>query len=322
MKKFKAPKKIRCAAMKVKTKAKANSPEILIVAGIVGVVGSTIMACKATTKAHDILDEAKNALDAVHTVANNPLMCETHDYTPEDRRKDVTVVYAQTALKLTACYAPAFILGGLSIASILTSHNIMRKRNAALSTAFAATSKAFNEYRGRVVEKYGADVDREMRYGIKAKKIEETIIDENGKAKKVKSTVEVADTDACEDWNVFIFDSTNPLWTGNMDMDILTLKCEQQYATDKLRADGHLFMNDALYRTGFHKTPIGQRAGWIWDPHNDDEERDGFVDFRIQPSHRFNDEFPNGVEPIIILEFNCDGDIYSQMKTARHANKF
>ena len=31
-------------------KLKKHSPEILVVAGVAGVVGSTVMACKATTK--------------------------------------------------------------------------------------------------------------------------------------------------------------------------------------------------------------------------------------------------------------------------------
>ena len=45
---------------------KKHSPEIMIVAGIIGVVGSAIMACKATTKVSEIMDETKDNLDAVH----------------------------------------------------------------------------------------------------------------------------------------------------------------------------------------------------------------------------------------------------------------
>ena len=181
MRKFKAPKKIRMAATKAKTKVKSNDAEILIVAGIIGVIGSTVMACRATTKACDILDEAKENLESVHKVADDAELCEKHGYTPEVRKKDVALIYAQTGMKLMACYAPAVIIGGFSIAGILTSHNIMRKRNAAITAAFTATSKAFKEYRGRVVERFGADVDKELRYNIKAKKIEETITDEDGR---------------------------------------------------------------------------------------------------------------------------------------------
>lgn len=322
MKKFKAPRKIRTAAGRFKTKAKSNSPEILIVTGIVGVIGGTIMACRATTKACEILDEAKEDLESVHNVADNPELCEKHGYTNESRRKDVALIYAQTGLKLMACYAPAAFVGGLSITGILTSHKIMKKRNAALTTAFAATSKAFKEYRGRVVERFGPEVDNQLRYNIKAKKIEETIEDENGKSKKVKKTVEVVDTDAATDYTQFVIDSSIPWWNDSRDYNLMFLKSEQQYATDKLRACKHIFLNDILERLDLPKTPEGQLAGWVWTPEHDEDMGDGFVDFNINETFRENPDFPNGIEPIITLDFNCDGNIHELMKTKKHANTF
>lgn len=322
MKRIKAPKKIRAAACKVKTKASANSPEIFIAAGIVAVIGGTVAACRATTRACDILDEAKENLDAVHTISDNPELCEKHDYTPEVRRKDVAVIYAHTAMKLAACYAPAVVVGGVGIYSILTSHKIMKKRNAALATSFAATSKAFKEYRGRVVERFGADVDKELRYNIKAKKIEETIVDENGKTKKVKKTVEVADPEAATDWTQFVIDSSVPWWKENMDYNMMLLKTEQQYATDRLRSRKHLFLNDILERLELPKTPEGQIGGWVWNPREDEVMGDGFVDFNINLTYRENPDFENGLEPIATLDFNCDGNIHELMKNNHHAKMF
>lgn len=322
MKKFKAPRKIRTAATNLKTKANANSPEILIVAGIVGVIGATITACTATTKACEILDEAKENLESVHNVANNDELCKKHNYTPEVRRKDVALIYAQTSFKLMTCYAPAMILGGLSITSILTSHRIMRKRNAALTTAFAATSKAFSEYRGRVVERFGVDVDNELRYNVKAKKIEETVNDENGKTKKVKKTVDVVDTNAATDYTQFALDSSKSWWNDNPDYNMMFLKSEQQYATDKLRSSNHVFLNDILERLDIPKTPEGQLAGWVWTPGHDEDMGDGFVDFKIRQTFRENLDFPDGIEPIITLDFNCDGNIFELMKDKKYADTF
>ena len=323
MRKFKAPKKIRMAAKKAKTKVKSNDAEILIVAGIIGVIGSTVMACRATTKACDILDEAKENLESVHKVADDAELCEKHGYTPEVRKKDVALIYAQTTMKLMACYAPAVIIGGFSIAGILTSHNIMRKRNAAITAAFTATSKAFKEYRGRVVERFGADVDKELRYNIKAKKIEETITDEDGKTKKVKKTVGVVDTNAATDYTQFVIDSSMvSWWSDNLDYMMLYLKSEQQYATDKLRACKHIFLNEILERLDLPKTPEGQLAGWVWTPEHEEDMGDGFVDFNIDVTHRENPDFPNGLERVITLDFNCDGNIYELMKTKKHERTF
>ena len=38
---------------------KKHSPEILAVTGTIGVVASAVMACKATTKLNDILEDSK-----------------------------------------------------------------------------------------------------------------------------------------------------------------------------------------------------------------------------------------------------------------------
>ena len=56
-------------------------------------------------------------------------------------------------------------MGGLSIAALTRSHNILTKRNAALTAAYGALEKGFSEYRARVVEKYGEEEDRDFRYG-------------------------------------------------------------------------------------------------------------------------------------------------------------
>ena len=57
----------------------------------------------------------------------------TKAYSIEDSKKDLSVVYLQTGVKLAKLYAPAVALGALSITGILASNNILRKRNVALN---------------------------------------------------------------------------------------------------------------------------------------------------------------------------------------------
>ena len=176
-------------------KVKKHSPEILIVAGVVGTVASAVMACKATTKLSTVLEEHKKDVNAVHECSENEEI--KADYSQEDAKKDLTIIYAQTGVKLVKLYAPAIALGALSITSIVASNNILRKRNVALAAAYATVDKSFKEYRNRVVERFGEQVDKELKYDIKAKKFEETVKDpETGKEKKVKSTVNVANADS------------------------------------------------------------------------------------------------------------------------------
>ena len=147
---------------KVSFKIKKHSPEILVIAGIVGTVTSAVMACKATTKLDEILDESKNKIDRIHTATEKGEVKGTK-YTPEDGEKDLTLIYVQTGFKVLKLYGPAIALGTLSITSILAGHNITRKRNVALAAAYTAVDKSFKEYRDRVVERFGKELDRELR---------------------------------------------------------------------------------------------------------------------------------------------------------------
>ena len=238
-------KSVNGVTSKAVMKLKKHSPEILVVAGIAGTVVSAVLACKATTKVAEILDETKGTLDTIHEGMETGAI-NGQEYTNEDGKKDTVVVYAQTGMKLAKLYGPAIILGTLSITSILASNNILRKRNVALGAAYAAIDKSFKEYRGRVIERFGEQVDTELKYGIKAKKFEEIEVDpETGKEKKVKKTVMVADPNLQSDYAVY-FDSKSRNYETNPDYNRMFLKAQQAFANDKLQTRGHLFLNEVL----------------------------------------------------------------------------
>ena len=144
-------------------KLKKYSPEILMGLGIVGTVASTVLACKATTKVGKIIENKKEQVEQVHTCLEDSKTDTTIDYTEEDSKKDLTIIYSQTGLAIAKLYAPSVILGVLSLGTIITSHNIMRKRNVALAAAYAAVDTGFKKYRKNVVERFGENVDKELR---------------------------------------------------------------------------------------------------------------------------------------------------------------
>lgn len=302
-------KKAGTAVTKVVAKGKKRSPEILIVAGITGTVVSAVLACKATLKVGEIAEKAKDDVDRIHTATEKGTNEAGEVYTAEDSKKDLTLVYVQTGVKYVKLYAPAVILGALSITSILASNNILRKRNVALAAAYTAVDKGFKEYRGRVVDRFGEKVDQELRYGIKAKKIEETEVDpETGKEKKVKKAVEVADPNLKSDFACY-FDKTSRSYESNRDFNMMFLRAQQNYANDLLRARGHLFLNEVYDMLDLPRTTAGQIVGWTFDPKN--PESDGYVDFRILEVVK---EAEDGTyEPAIIIDPNVDGDILSKL---------
>ena len=297
-------KSVNGVASKAVMKLKKHSPEILVVAGIAGTVVSAVLACKATTKVAEILDETKGTLDTIHEGMETGAI-NGQEYTTEDGKKDTVVVYAQTGMKLAKLYVPAIILGTLSITSILASNNILRKRNVALGAAYAAIDKSFKEYRGRVIERFGEQVDTELKYGIKAKKFEEIEVDpENGKEKKVKKTVMVADPNLQSDYAVY-FDSKSRNYETNPDYNRMFLKAQQAFANDKLQTRGHLFLNEVLDDLDLPRTPAGQIVGWTKDG------PDGYVNFRIVEVERETEDGRH--EPALLLDFNVEGNIWEKM---------
>ena len=297
-------KSVNGVTSKAVMKLKKHSPEILVVAGIAGTVVSAVLACKATTKVAEILDETKGTLDTIHEGMETGAI-NGQEYTNEDGKKDTVVVYAQTGMKLAKLYGPAIILGTLSITSILASNNILRKRNVALGAAYAAIDKSFKEYRGRVIERFGEQVDTELKYGIKAKKFEEIEVDpETGKEKKVKKTVMVADPNLQSNYAVY-FDSKSRNYETNPDYNRMFLKAQQAFANDKLQTRGHLFLNEVLDDLDLPRTPAGQIVGWTKDG------PDGYVNFRIVEVERETEDGRH--EPALLLDFNVEGNIWEKM---------
>jgi hypothetical protein len=289
---------------KVSLQGKKYAPEVMVVVGVVGVVASAVMACKATTKAGAIVEDTKDQMDQIHEVA------ETHaeEYSEDDMKKDTVIVYTQTAVKFAKLYGPAVILGAASIACILGSHHILSKRNAALAAAYATVDKGFKEYRGRVIERFGKELDKELRYNIKAKDFEETVVnEETGEETKVTNTVNVADPNDYSDYARF-FDDGCTGWTKDSEQNLYFLKCQQNYANERLQKKGYLFLNDVYEMLGIPKTKAGQIVGWIYDKKN--PVGDNFVDFGIYNMNREKArDFVNGYERTILLDFNVDGNI-------------
>ena len=296
-------KKASSALGKVNIKLRKHSPELLIAAGVVGTVVSTVLACKATTKLSTILDESKGNIETIHKCENDKEMEER--YSQEDAKKELAIVYIQTGVKIAKLYAPAVVLGTISIAGIVASNNILRKRNVALAAAYATVDKSFKEYRSRVVERFGADVDKELRYNIKAKKIEEMIKDpESGKEKKSKTTVNVA-APTVDDYARF-FDKTCRHYEENMNYNLMLLRSQQQLANDKLVADGFLFLSDVYDMLGITRTKMSQSVGWIYKP-DGNSNGDNFVDFGVMVVKRETED--GGYEDAILMNFNVDGPI-------------
>lgn len=290
-------------------KIKKYSPEILLGVGIVGGVASAVMACKATLKVNEVLDEAKGNLERIHEATKKGVTQAGEYYTEEDAKKDTTLAYIQSAVKFGKLYAPAVMLGTASVCCVLASNNIMRKRNLALAAAYMAEHTALKDYRQRVLERFGKDVERELRYNIKAQEVEETVVDEKGNESVVKKVVDVVDPNTISEF-ARVYDCGNIGWTKDAEANKYFLLQTQNHFNDLLRIKKIIFLNDVYDALGFPRTKLGQSWGWAYRPNDPNYMGDNFIDFGIFDIHDPNKvAFVNGLERSILLDFNVDGPV-------------
>lgn len=277
-----------------------HSPTILFVGGVVGVVAATVTACRSTLKLETVLNDIQDDKDKAKTL----LKSNNKDYSEADYKKDMAHLYIQSVVKVTKLYGPSILLGALSIAALTGSHNILSKRNAALTAAYAAVEESYRQYRARVINEYGSDKDRELRYGSET--TTRVVEDTNGPKKFNEKHVR---KDGATMYSRF-FEEFNQNWSPTPEYNVMFLRAQQNHANDVLQAKGHILLNDVYDMLGMDRSKAGCVVGWVRDG-----DGDGFVDFGI-----WNDDtmtqfhnFITGREGAILLDFNVDGVVYDKI---------
>lgn len=286
-----------------------NSPEIFMVLGVTGIIGAGFLACRATLKYEEVMQNGQHKLDKIEEcwekVQDGEIALD--DYTENDHKKDLTVAYVQTTVDFVKLYGPAITLGIASIACIVGAHGIMRKRNVALMAAYKAIEEGFSAYRKRVVEEYGEEKDYMFKNGLRAEEVVEVEVGEDGKPHKVKKTKLVDDPNGLSVYARF-YDENCTQWSKEPEYNLVYLKGQQNYYNDMLKARGHVFLNEVYDALGIERTKAGQVVGWVIG------EGDNFIDFGIFDGDRQKArDFVNGYERSILLDFNVDGVIYDKI---------
>lgn len=284
---------------------KSHSPAILLATGTVGMVATVFLASTATLKLHDIFDEAEE-MDAMVDLAPEKAEKKGLTYTDEDAKKDRLGIRVKTASRIVWAYTPAIVVGGASLACFITSHNILNKRNAGLSAALLGTAKAFQEYRGRVVDELGKEKDLEFRYGV----VERTIGVETDEG-VVEKTIRGVDQNAMladgDSMYAKIFTrNTSSRWQPVPIQNELFLRGHQNYANDLFNNRGHLFLNEVYEMLGFDHTEEGSVVGWIRGLGDQEIDFNCFDD----KGELREDVFVNGDVDSVLLDFNVHGPIF------------
>jgi len=293
-----------------------HSPELLLAGGVMGMIGAAVLASRATLKAQEVVEDYKDASRVIEAALALP---PEADYTEEDGARDRAMLVGQVVVEMTKLYAPAVILGGISVGMLIGSNRILNKRNAAIASAFAAVNEAYKAYRKRVRDELGPEVDDYFRYR-KAYDGEMKIVDAKAKASalrlddmEVDLPGEIYDGDmGMPSLYAVFFDKDSPQWRQTNDLNDFFLRAQQSYANDLLKLRGHVFLNEVYDMLGVPRTKEGALVGWV--KNNDpDVIGDGFIDFDLYNPYNSSDSatFHNLHQTSLLLDFNVDGVIYN-----------
>ena len=300
-------KTLRKSFKKAQLTVRKHSPEILMVAGVIGTVAGAVMACKETLELEDVLDECKQEKMELE---EQYAMCE--EYSEDALKKDQVKLTIKQVAKIVKLYAPSVIMEATSIGVIFASNDIMRKRNASMAAAYATLNSMYKRYRQNVIESYGEEVDKDMRFGVKHEKVTE--IDEDGN--KVKIDARIVDLDntalAISDYSRFFQSGCRGFDASSGRYNLLYLKGIQAMFNNKLIADGYVMLNDVYRELGFDTIPEGWSIGWVYDESN--PIGDNYIDFGLYEARNKNQRAVNDWEPVILMDFNVDGNLYEDPK--------
>jgi hypothetical protein len=297
-------------------KVKFRSPELLIGAGVVGLVGAAVVAVRRGVRWHSAAKaEIVHDLETIKKAEGSP------QYTREDKVQDYARVIGKGVWSFTQIYGPSVAAGVASVVSILAGTGVLKGRLAAMTSAAATAQAALERYRSRVREKLGEDADYEFAYEVSAKK---------GKIKHEDGTKESLVTyhlvPSSGEWMAAspysrLWDENAMEWCANRDIQFLTLRSLENHFNQELNARGVVFLNDVYKALGLPMSKDAALVGWIKDYEKPKMAKlaaelgrvpgDGVISFGV-----FENESPSaraylaGDDNRVVLDFNVDGVIY------------
>lgn len=281
-------------------------------------IGGAVYGTVKTVKDVAEFKEAREELEDFAYETNENITEEEIAQIDKDYKKTKRQLYFKLAGRLANNYGLTFAAALIMLLSAVKNSKIQAQKDETIkdiTAAYIALSQSFKAYRKRVTDKYGREEDLEMLYGTHKEKVTET--DEDGK--KTKKEVNVINDIQCDEYTRF-FDASCRGWEPSAEMNMLYLLNMQKQANRMLKSKGSLFLNEVYDLLGIERTKTGAIVGWIYDKNN--PVGDNEVDFGIFDV-KFHDDkigdglaqrrFVNGLEDVVLLNFNVDGPILDRV---------
>lgn len=253
---------------KVLWKTKKNSPELLLAGGLVGIAVTGYLAFKAAPKVekiktklsddHDTVGQMQTLADAMEELAKQ----EKTDKRDEDIRELTKEFHAlndnyhpytrsELVLDFTKAVAAPVVVGSLSVAAIIFSHNIQYRRIGALASSLATAVREQKAFEEKYREKYGDEEWNKFDGELNQKEV----TTEDGAQVQVEAHIKDNDKGR---W----YDESEEYVSDDHQYNLSRIDSVNQKYLDKYFANGYLVMNDVLEGLGFERTREGALIGW------------------------------------------------------------
>ena len=295
-------------------KMQHRAPDALVLAGIGGMIAATVIAVKATT-GDACLQVMGDKYDSLMHINRRRKLSQTEgaeefgQYSEEQAKKDTVAVHVEAIKGYAKVYWPAATTMGISIAAILYGFKIIKGRNVALMAAYKIVDQAFKDYRGRVKDELGEEMDQHFYQGTEMRQVGTKVVEnEDGTSKKVKVYEQTLNGETVSMYGRVYGPESSQYSRTNPAMNWLTIKKKLDWVNDLLRARGHVFLNEVYDELGFERTKEGAIVGWVFNQDNGDD----YIDFGPwwQSLETVEEAGPGGV---IVLDFNVDGVIFDKI---------
>ena len=204
-----------------------HSPEILVGAGISGMIATTILAVRATPKAIRLIE----------------------DKAFEEGCRPSEIKKTEKVKLCWKCYIPAAITGVTSIACVIGAQSVNARRNAALAAAYALSDSTLREYREKVVETIGEEKEKIVRDKIAEERIK----------KNPDTNAEVISTDRGD---TLCYDTLSGRYFYS---DPESIRQAVNDLNETMLNDMYVSLNEFYDNLNLDHTKLGDDLGWSMD---------------------------------------------------------
>ena len=209
---------------------KRHASTILTVAGGVGVIATTVTAVKATPKALEVLDEAKEN--------------KGEELTPFEKIKIAGPKYI-----------PSILIGTGTLVCIFGANVLNKRHQAALVSAYTLIDSSFKEYKQKLKELYGEETHNNI---IDALAVEKVDRNWGINASYFDQSCDLAHDEACGDPVLFYEENSGRYFESTIEQ-VLNV---QYHLNRNYALRGYVYLNEYFEFLGLETTDYGSVMGW------------------------------------------------------------